>query len=99
MSGYFCLLLGALPLFGDFSLSCMSLKDAEEIAREYNKGLLIAKEGTVQAKERTQQAVSRWLPSIRYLGQFRGAEKKSSSLTYIPPSMPSHHRIRGLVAV
>lgn len=59
------------PLFADLPLRTLSLADAEHVALEYNKQLLIAKESTHQAKERKWQAVSRWLPAIHYRGEFR----------------------------
>lgn len=65
------LILVSAPLFADLGLNSLSLGDAEQIALEYNKQLLIAKESTVQAKERKLQAVSRWLPAIHYRGEFR----------------------------
>jgi len=64
------------PLLADLNLKNLSLKGAEEIALEYNKSLLIAREGTTQAQERKSQAVSRWLPAIGYRAEFRDIEKK-----------------------
>ena len=66
----------AAPLFGDLPLRDLSLSDAEAIALQYNKSLLIAREGTAQADERRSQAVSRWLPAIHYRAEFRDIEKK-----------------------
>lgn len=66
--------LCAAPLFCD--LKNLSLDEAVEIALECNKSLLIAEQSTLQAKERTSQAVSRWLPSIHYRGEFRDIEQK-----------------------
>lgn len=72
----FIFLFFAAPLLSDLPLKSLSLFDAEEIALEYNKNLLIAQESTLQAKERKLQAVSRWLPSIHYRAEFRDIEKK-----------------------
>lgn len=63
-------------LFGELPLSDLSLESAECIAREYNKQLLIAKEGTEQAKERKLQAISMWLPSLHYRGEFFDSSRK-----------------------
>lgn len=93
MRSYFFLLFGVSSLFGEICLSNLSLQDAEELARTHNKQFLISKESTVQAMERTQQAISRFLPSLRYLGQFRGAEKKELFFNvYSPldPFTPTH---------
>ena len=46
------LFLLAAQLFADPSLSLLTLDSAEAIALEWNKNLLIAKEGTKQADER-----------------------------------------------
>lgn len=86
-------LLTALPLLAELPLSNLSLQDAEYIAQEYNKQLLIAKEGTKQAKERKLQAVSRYFPSLNYRGEFEGVEKKELFFNiYSPenPFTPSH---------
>jgi len=75
------------------SLRELSLDDAEEIALEYNKSLLIAKEGTVQAEERRSQAISRWLPAIGYRGEFRDLDKKELFFNVfdpLKPATPSH---------
>lgn len=64
------------PLWGELPLSHLTLSDAEEIAREYNKQFLIARENTEQASERKLQAVSRYLPSVHYRAEFRDIEKK-----------------------
>ncbi len=72
----FIFLFCAAPLLSDLPLKNLSLFDAEEIALEYNKNLLIAQESTFQAKERKLQAISRWLPSIDYRAEFRDIEKK-----------------------
>ncbi len=93
MAPCFISLLIALPLLGELPLSNLSLQDAEYIAEEYNKQLLIAKEGTKQAKERTSQAVSRYFPSINYRGEFENVEKKELFFNiYSPenPFTPSH---------
>ena len=71
-----CLLLGTLPLFAGINFRALSLNDAEDLALECNKQLLIAQEQTLEALERKLQAVSRWLPSIVYYGEFRGTQKK-----------------------
>lgn len=70
------LLLASAALQAELPLSHLSLSDAENIAREYNKQWLIAREGTEQAKERKNQAVSRFLPAIGYRGEFRDISKK-----------------------
>ncbi len=67
-------LFSIAPLFG--SLKNLSLLEAERIALECNKTFKIASESTFQANERKLQAVSRWLPSIGYLAEFREIEKK-----------------------
>lgn len=84
---------GSLTLWSELPLSNLSLNDAEQIACEYNKQLLIAKEGTTQAKERTSQAISMWLPSINYRGEFKDLEKKESFFNVFSstiPFIPSH---------
>lgn len=83
----------AISLWGDLPLTNMSLKDAEAVACEYNKQLLIAREGTDQAKERKLQAVSRWLPSLHYRGEFADIEKKElyfNIFNPLEPFTPSH---------
>lgn len=72
----FIFFLFAVPLFSDLSLKDLSLDDAERIALEFNKNFLIAQESTFQAKERKQQAISRWLPAIGYRAEFREIDKK-----------------------
>lgn len=69
-------LLLAAPLFSELPLRHLSLSAAEEIALEYNKSLLIAREDTEQADERRLQAISRWLPAIGYRAEFRDIDKK-----------------------
>ncbi len=69
-------LLCASIMCGEISISNLSLNDAEEIAKEYNKQFLIAKETTNQADERKLQAISRYLPSIHYRAEFRDIAKK-----------------------
>lgn len=66
----------AAPLFSELSLHSLSLFDAEQIALEYNKSLLIARQDTEQAEERRLQAISRWLPAIGYRAEFRDIDKK-----------------------
>lgn len=72
----FIFLALAAPLFSEMTLRDLTLADAEEIALECNKTLLIAKEGTNQADDRRAQAVSRWLPAIGYRAEFRDISKK-----------------------
>jgi outer membrane protein TolC len=72
----FLLLLAPLCLSAELYLEKMSLRDAEQIAIEYNKQLLIARESTTQASERRKQAVSKWLPAIHYRGEFREIQTK-----------------------
>lgn len=81
----FIFLVLSIPLWADFSLRNLSLACAEEIALEYNKKLLIAREGTQQAEERKSQAVSRWLPSIGYRAEFREIEKKELFFNVFAP--------------
>ncbi len=88
MRGCFYILFGVTSIFGEVCISYLSLNEAEEIAKSYNKELLIAKEGTTQAIERTQQAISRWLPSLNYLGQFQGSEKKELFFNVFSPQNP-----------
>lgn len=71
---FFCIL--AAPLFSELPLSHLTLDDAEQIALEYNKNLLIAREDTEQAEQRKLQAISRWLPAIGYRAEFRDIDKK-----------------------
>ena len=68
--------LFALPLVAELSLENLTLARAEEIALEYNKQLLIAKEGVVEAKERKLQAISRWLPSLHFDAIWSQFERK-----------------------
>lgn len=70
------LLTAASPLCADFSLRCLTLFHAEQIALEYNKQFLIAQEGSRAANERKLQAVSRWLPAINYYAEFRNINPK-----------------------
>ena len=93
------LFLGVISLFGDLPLSNLSLNDAEVIAREYNKQLLIAKEGTVQAKERKLQAISLWLPSLHYKGSFTDVEKKELFLNVFDPLTPFTPSHRGYSSI
>jgi outer membrane protein TolC len=69
-------LLCTAPLFAELHLKELTLNGAEEIALEYNKSLLIAQEGTYQAKERKSQAISRWFPAIDYRAEYRDISKK-----------------------
>lgn len=80
------------PLFSDLPLKDLSLKEAEEIALEYNKSFLIAKESAFQAKERKQQAISRWLPAIHYRAEFRSIEKKELFFDVFSPIFTFSHR-------
>ena len=86
------LLFVASSCFGELPLSHMSLTDAEQIACEYNKQLLIAREGTEQAKERKLQAVSRFLPSVHYRGEFRDISKKELFFDIFATALPFSHR-------
>jgi outer membrane protein TolC len=67
-------LLLTAPAFSD--LSSLSLAEAESLALTYNKNLLIAQENTLQAEERKDQALSRWLPAIGYRAEFLDVDKK-----------------------
>ena len=94
------ILLTPLLFFGETSLKNISVKDAESIARQCNKELLIAKEGTSQAKQRKKQAVSRWFPSINYHGQFHMVEKAEEFLNIFNPDDPfttSHRGYRSIL--
>lgn len=85
----------AAPLFaemGMFNLKNLSLKDAEAIAIEYNKNLLIAEESTYQAKTRTDQAISKFLPAISYRAEFRDISKKELFFDVFSPVLPFSHR-------
>lgn len=87
------LLFSTLSIFGDVCLSNLSLRDAEELAKIHNKEFLIAKEGSTQAIERTQQAIARFLPSLHYLAQFQGTEEKQLIFNVFSaqkPFTPSH---------
>lgn len=72
----FFLLLCAAQLFSEIPLRHLTLQDAEQIALEYNKNFLLAQESSYQAKERKNQAVSRWLPAIGYRAEMRDIDKK-----------------------
>jgi outer membrane protein TolC len=85
-------LLLAGPLLADLPLRNLTLSDAEEIALEYNKSLLIAKEGTSQAKERKSQAVSRFLPAINYRAEFRDIDKKEIFFDVFSKQLPFSHQ-------
>lgn len=87
----YCLSM-AIPLCAELSLSELSLFEAEEIALEYNKQFLIAREGTKQARERKLQAVSKWLPSINFYAEYRQAEKKELFFDIFSKAEPFSHR-------
>ncbi len=70
------ILLAPVCIVAELTLNCLSLNDAEQIALEYNKQFLIARESTIQATERKKQAVSRWFPALQYRAEFREIEKK-----------------------
>ncbi len=93
------MLLAASPFFAELPLSHLSLCDAENIAEEYNKQLLIAKEGTSQAKERTLQAVSQYLPSFNYRGEFKDISRKELFFNIFSPENPSTPSHRGYSSV
>ncbi len=82
----------AAPLFSELPLRDLSLTDAEEIALEYNKSLLIAEQSTVQAQERKQQAVSRWLPAIRYRAEFEDIDRKELFFDVFSKQFTFSHR-------
>ena len=84
--------LGIAPLMADLPLSHLSLKEAEEIALEYNKQFLIAREGTEQARQRTLQAISRWLPAVQYRAEFRDIEKRELFFDVFSSTLPFSHR-------
>lgn len=92
MSKTILLYLLATPLFCELPLRQLTLSDAEEIALEYNKNLLIAREGTEQAQERKLQAVSRWLPAIGYRAEFRDISKKELFFNIFSAQLPFSHR-------
>lgn len=85
-------ILCTAPLFADLPLHNLSLCDAEEIALKYNKSFLISQESTVQANERKQQAVSRWLPAIGYRAEFRDIEKKELFFDVFSSKFTFSHR-------
>lgn len=80
------------PLFAEVTLRGLTLSGAEEIAIEYNKSLLIAREGTTQAEERKLQAISRWLPAIGYRAEFRDIEKKELFFNVFSSDFSFNHR-------
>ena len=89
-----------LLFFGETCLKNISLIDAECIARNCNKELLIAKEGSNQAEQRKKQAISRWFPSINYQGQFHVVEKAEEFLNIFNPEDPftiSHRGYRSVL--
>lgn len=89
--GFLVLILTA-PLFSELPLRHLSLTDAEEIALEYNKTLLIAEQSTVQAQERKQQAVSRWFPAIRYRAEFEDIDRKELFFDVFSSKFTFSHR-------
>lgn len=86
------LFLVSAPLFAEVALRGLTLSGAEEIAIEYNKSLLIAREGTTQAEERKLQAISRWLPAIGYRAEFRDIEKKELFFNVFSSQFTFNHR-------
>jgi outer membrane protein TolC len=89
----FGLILLTAPLFAEVTLRDLTLCGAEEIALEYNKNLLIAREDTKQARERKHQAVSRWLPELGYRAEFQDVDKKELFFNVFDqktPFTPSH---------
>jgi len=86
------LFLLAAQLFADPSLSLLTLDSAEAIALEWNKNLLIAKEGTKQADERKAQAISRWMPSLGYRAEFRDIDQKELFFDVFSATLPFSHR-------
>lgn len=84
---FYCLFATA-PLFADLPLKCLALSDAEQIALEYNKQLLIAREDTEQARQRKFQAVSRWLPAIGYLAEVERIHPKETFFDVFNPIKP-----------
>ncbi len=85
-------LLCSVPLFSELALRNLSLQDAEEIALEYNKSFLISQEKSYQAKERKDQAVSKWLPAIGYRAEFRDIEKKELFFDVFSSKFDFNHR-------
>lgn len=63
-------------LAGEVCLRKLTLSQAEELACEYNKDFLISQEGTVEAKERKLQSISKWLPSIHFDALYRIQERR-----------------------
>ncbi|HSX11178.1 MAG TPA: TolC family protein [Chlamydiales bacterium] len=88
-------LLVAAPLFPEIPLHDLSLSDAEEIALEYNKSLLIAREDTKQAQERQHQAVSRWLPALGFRAEFRDVDNHELFFNIFNPLLPYSPAHRG----
>lgn len=84
--------LCSIPLFADTSLRDLSLEDAEQIALEHNKSFLISQEKTYQAKERKDQAISKWFPSVGYRAEFRDIEKKELFLDVFSSKFTFSHQ-------
>jgi outer membrane protein TolC len=63
----------------------MTLQDAECIALEYNKQLLIAEQNTEQASDRKNQAISRWLPKFIYHAEYRHINPKEAFFNIFGP--------------
>lgn len=75
---FLCAILFSFSLFGEAPFEALSLSDAEHLAVQCNKRLLIAQENTLQAKERKLQAISRYLPSIGYHAEFQATQKQEA---------------------
>jgi outer membrane protein TolC len=75
-----------------FGIRNLSLQDAEKMALEYNKNLLIAEQNTEQAKQRKLQAVSSFLPAIHYRAEFRDISKKELFFDVFSATLPFSHQ-------
>jgi outer membrane protein TolC len=95
----FFFLILAVPLLAELHLSDLSLADAEAIALEYNKNLLIAQENTKQAEERHSQAISSWLPSLTYFAQFQDVDNEELFFNIFDPLMPYTLSHRGYSSI
>jgi len=84
----YCLFFSSGPLFADLPLKTMTLIDAEQIALEYNKQLLIAHEDTEQARQRKLQSISRWLPAIGYHAEVERIHPQELFFSIFDPLMP-----------
>lgn len=99
MCKQFLWLLLVSPAFAEFSLSSLTLADAERLALEHNKNFLIAREQITQAEERKSQAVSRWLPAITYRAEFRDISREELFFNIFDPLNPYTQSHRGYSSI